>query len=63
MAAMSLWRVLFALNAVLLVFLVFALPFQRAGTGSWVISVVSFGIIGCSLLGLGALLRFEWEPF
>lgn len=54
---------LLALNVVLLALLVFAFPFQRTGSGSSVISVVCFRVIGCSLLGLGALLRFEREPF
>ncbi|WP_228546194.1 hypothetical protein [Halegenticoccus tardaugens] len=57
------WRVLFALNVVLLALLAVSVPFQRPGTGAWVISIVSVAIIGASLLGLFVLIRIDWDPF
>lgn len=60
---MSLWRVLFTANLVLLTLLMLAFPFLQPGSASYVISVVSLGMIALSLIGLGVLIRYEWNPF
>lgn len=59
----SLWRALFTANIVLLVLLMLAFPFLQTGSASYVISVVSLGIVTLSLIGLGILIRYEWNPF
>ncbi|WP_101295508.1 hypothetical protein [Halegenticoccus soli] len=61
--AVTVWRVLFALNAVLLALLAVSFPFLRPGSPSWTISIVSLGIILASLAGLFVLIRIDWDPF
>lgn len=63
MSAMSFWRLLFTLNLVLLVLLGVSFPFQQPGSASRTISLLGFLVIGASLLGLGLLIRIDWDPF
>lgn len=62
-AGTTLWRLMFAFNLVLLVPLAFSFPFQPPGSPSRAIALLSFGIIGASLLGLGAIIYADWNPF
>ena len=63
MARTTVWRLMFAFNLVLLVLLAFSFPFQPPGSASREIALLSFGIIGASLVGLGAVIYADWNPF
>lgn len=56
-AGLPLLGVLFALNVVLLVLLVAIFPFTDPGSGSYYVSLASFGIIGTSLVAIVAVIR------
>jgi len=60
---MTPWRVLFAANLVLLVLLGVSFPSLEPGSGSYVIAVLSIGIIFASLAGLGIVIWYDWDPF
>lgn len=56
-AALPMLGVLFALNVVLLVMLLFTVPFLEWGSSSFYVSVMSFLVIGTSLVGIVAVIR------
>jgi hypothetical protein len=59
----TVWRAFFTASAVLLGFLVLAIPFVERGTGTFVISVVSFVMLAVIFLASAAFIRAEWDPF
>ena len=59
----SLWRALFAANLTLLALLVVSFPALEPGTASHTVALFSGGLILVSLVGLGALIRTDWNPF
>lgn len=56
-AGVPLLGVLFALNVVLLVALVGIFPFVEAGSPSYYVSIFSFVLIGCSIIGIVVVIR------
>ncbi|WP_254546691.1 hypothetical protein [Halomarina pelagica] len=63
MSATTVWRTMFALDLVLLTLLALAYPFQPPGSAARTISLMAFVVIVVSLLGLGLLIRADWDPF
>jgi hypothetical protein len=61
--AAGVWRLLFALNLVLLALLAISFPFQEPGSAGRVLSIMSFGIISVSMAGLAAVMYVDWDPF
>lgn len=59
----TLWRALFAANLVLLALLAVSVPALEPGSGSYVVALLSGVIILASLVGLGVLIRVDWNPF
>ena len=59
----TLWRALFATNLVLLTLLAVSFPALEPGSGSYVVALLSAGIILLSLFGLAVLIRADWNPF
>lgn len=56
-AALPMLGVLFALNVVLLATLVLTVPFLERGSASYYVSIMSFLVIGTSLVGIVAVIR------
>lgn len=52
-------RLLFALNAILLVLLMMSAPFIEPGTGTFVVAVISLVLILTSMIGLGAIMWYS----
>jgi hypothetical protein len=61
--ARSVWTILFAINVVLLVLLALSVPYVEPGTATYTITLLSFGIIGVSLVGLAVVLYIDWNRF
>lgn len=61
--APTLWKVVFALDAVLLVLLAFSFPSQQPGSPAREITYLSFGIIVVTMIGTGIVIRTGWDPF
>lgn len=59
----SVWTILFAINVVLLVLLGLSVPYVEPGTPTYTITLLSFGVIGVSLVGLSVVLYLDWNPF
>ncbi|WP_436932178.1 hypothetical protein [Halosimplex halobium] len=59
----AVWRAFFTASAVLLGFLVLAVPFVERGTGTFVISVVSFAMLAVVFVASAAFIRADWDPF
>ena len=59
----TVWRVFFTTSAVLLGFLLLSIPFIERGTGSFVVSVVSFAMLATIFGASAAFLYFDWDPF
>jgi hypothetical protein len=59
----TVWRAFLTASAVLLGFLVLAIPFVERGTGTFVISVVSFAMLAVIFVASAAFIRADWDPF
>ncbi|WP_135363807.1 hypothetical protein [Halosimplex halophilum] len=59
----TVWRAFLTASAVLLGFLVLAVPFVERGTGTFVISVVSFAMLAVIFVASAAFIRLDWDPF
>ena len=59
----TVWRAFFTASAVLLGFLVLAVPFIEPGTGTFVISVVSFVMLAVIFVASAVFIRTGWDPF
>ncbi|MFB6141542.1 MAG: hypothetical protein ABEJ26_14035 [Halosimplex sp.] len=57
------WRAFFTASAVLLGFLVLAVPFIEPGTGTFVVSVASFAMLAVIFVASGAFIYYDWDPF
>ena len=61
--AATLWKVVFALDLVLLVLLAVSFPAQEPGSAARSVTYISLGIILVTLAGLAAVIRADWDPF
>lgn len=52
-------RLLFALNAMVLVMLAMSAPFIEIGSGAFVVSVIALGFVTISMVGLGAVMWYQ----
>jgi len=59
----TVWRAFFTASAVLLGFLVLAVPFVEPGTATFAISVVSFAMLAVIFVASAAFIRTGWDPF
>lgn len=57
------WYLLFGCNLILLVLLAVLYPAIESGSEAHAITLVSFGVIGVSLVGLGIVIAIDWRPF
>ncbi|QLG29113.1 hypothetical protein HUG10_16945 [Halorarum halophilum] len=57
------WQVLFGMNVVLLVLLGISWPFQAPGSPARVVTLFALAVIAVSLVGLGVVIRVDWNPF
>lgn len=55
-------RIIFGLNVVFLVMLALAYPGVEPGTESYVVMLLSLGVISVTLLASGVLLYVDWDP-
>ena len=61
--ARSVWSLLLVLNLVLLVLLALSVPYVERGTPTYTITLLSFGVIAISLVGLSVVIYLDWTPF
>ena len=59
----SVWTILLTLDLVLLCLLALSLPYVERGTPTYTITILSFGIIAITLVGLSVVLYLDWTPF
>lgn len=59
----TIWRAFFTASAVLLGFLVLAVPFVERGSGAFVVSVVSFAMLAIIFCSSAAFIYYDWDPF
>lgn len=59
----AVWRAFFVSSVVLLVWLVFSVPYIEPGTPTYVVSLVSFAMLSVILVGSAAFIYFDWDPF
>ncbi|SEP07692.1 hypothetical protein SAMN04487948_11314 [Halogranum amylolyticum] len=59
----AVWRVFFALSIVLLAFLGLSVPYVEPGTATFVVALLSFGMLGVMLVGSSVFIYFDWDPF
>lgn len=52
-------RLLFALNAIVLVMLAMSAPFIEVGSAEFVVSVLALAFVSISMLGLGAVMWYQ----
>lgn len=52
-------RLLFTLNAIVLVMLAMSAPFVDFGSAEFVVSVLAFGFVSVSMVGLGAVMWYQ----
>ncbi|WP_458188781.1 hypothetical protein [Haladaptatus sp. NG-WS-4] len=57
------WRILLTLSSILLVLLLFTIPFLTPGTASYVVALLSLGMLAVTAVGAAILLRIDWNPF
>lgn len=56
-------RALFASSAVLLTLLALSVPYIEPGTSTFVISLLSAGMLTVMFVGSAAFIYFDWDPF
>lgn len=57
------WRAFFVSSVVLLSLLALSVPYIEPGTSSFVVALLSLGMLGVMLVGSGAFIYFDWDPF
>jgi hypothetical protein len=57
----ELFRAIFGVEMVLLVLLAIAFPAIKPGTGAYVVSLLSLGVIVVTLLIVGVVLHSDWR--
>lgn len=58
----SLWRAFLGSSAVLLVLLGLSVPFIEQGTGTYTVSILSFGMLSVMFLGSALFIYLDWDP-
>ncbi|WP_435196296.1 hypothetical protein [Natronomonas sp. EA1] len=58
----AIWRAFLGSSAVLLVLLGLSTPFIRPGTGSYTVSLLSFGMLSVMFLGSALFIALDWDP-
>ncbi len=59
----AVWRAFFASSAVLLALLGLSVPYIEPGTRTFVVAVLSLGMLSVTLLGSAAFIYLDWDPF
>ncbi|ELZ65195.1 hypothetical protein C457_16877 [Haloferax prahovense DSM 18310] len=59
----AVWRVFFVSSVVLLAFLALSFPYVEPGTATFVVTLLSLGMLGVTVVGSSALIYFDWDPF
>ncbi|WP_123533467.1 hypothetical protein [Halosimplex salinum] len=59
----NVWRSFLTASGVLLGFLVLSIPFIEPGTGTFVVSVVSFAMLAVVFVASAAFIYADWDPF
>ncbi|EJN57567.1 hypothetical protein [Halogranum rubrum] len=59
----AVWRAFFVLSVVLLAFLGLSVPYVESGTATFVVALLSFGMLGVMLVGSSVFIYFDWDPF
>ncbi|WP_396613904.1 hypothetical protein ACH9L7_18815 (plasmid) [Haloferax sp. S1W] len=59
----AVWRAFFASSAVLLALLGLSIPYIEPGTATFVVSVLSLGLLGPMFLGSAVFIYVDWDPF
>lgn len=59
----AVWRAIFASSLVLLALLGLSVPYIKPGTGTFVISIVSLGMLVIMLVASAAFIHLDWDPF
>ncbi|WP_254271610.1 hypothetical protein [Haloarcula marina] len=59
----AVWRAIFASSLVLLALLALSVPYIEPGTSTFVISIVSLGMLVVMLVASAAFIYLDWNPF
>lgn len=59
----AVWRAFFVSSVVLLVLLGLSVPYLEPGTGTFVVSLLSLGMLGVMFVGSSVFIYFDWDPF
>ncbi|QLH78049.1 hypothetical protein HZS55_12395 [Halosimplex rubrum] len=59
----TVWRAFLTASAVLLGFLILAIPFVERGTATFAVTVVSFAMLAIIFVASAAFIRADWDPF
>lgn len=59
----AVWRAFFVASVVLLAFLVLSAPFIEPGTPTFVVSLLSFAMLGLMIVASAAFIYLDWDPF
>ncbi|AKU07942.1 MULTISPECIES: hypothetical protein [Haloferax] len=59
----AVWRAFFVSGVVLLAFLALSLPYIEPGTATSVVTLLSLGMLGVTVVGSSAFIYFDWDPF
>ena len=57
------WRAFLVSSVVLLALLALSGPYVEPGTPSFVVALLSFGMLIVMLVGSAAFIYFDWDPF
>lgn len=59
----AVWRAFFACSVVLLVLLGLSVPYIEPGTATFVVAILSLGMLGVMFVGSSLFIYFDWDPF
>lgn len=59
----AVWRAFFVCSVVLLALLALSVPYVESGTASFVVSMLSLGMIGVMLVSSATFIYLDWDPF
>lgn len=59
----TLWRVVFALDLVLLLLLAISVPSQEPGSPSRALTYLSLIVISITMISVVVAVRLDWDPF
>lgn len=58
----AVWRAFFVSSLVLLALLVLSTPYIEPGTGTFLVSLLSLGMLSVMLVASAAFIYFDWNP-